>query len=105
MEDSRFVSLEKDIQYIKKESSENKKLILETQKILDEKFDLFIEKLDSKITATENKFLESEKQIYNQLKEQDKKFASKYVESAFWWLVATVFSLIIAALGSLIFIG
>lgn len=108
MEDSRLVSMEKDIQYIKKESSENKDLIIKTQKMLDEKFDSFIDKLDTRIQNTEKKFIDSEYRIYEEIEKQEKKhedkYASKYVERAFWWLVSTVFLGVLTAIGSVIFV-
>lgn len=96
MDDARLVAMEKDIHYIKKESSENKKLILQTQKILDEKFDKFIDKIDQTTLIHEQK-------IQDIVNDSDNKYASKYVEKAFWWVISIVFGAVITGLLLLLF--
>lgn len=84
----KIVKMEKDIDYIKKEQKQLIVLIKDTHKGLDEKFDKLIESFTERLDDFE--------------KENSSKFASKYVEKGFWWIIATVGAAVTAALMGLI---
>ena len=99
MMELKIAKMEKDIEYIKKEQREIKELVKQNHKNLDDRFDSFI-------TAIQNQFIQHEAREVENIKkmqlEAEDKFSRKYVEKAFWWALATIGTILITALFTLL---
>jgi hypothetical protein len=102
MDSQTIIKMEKDIEYIRKEQIELKVMLKESRVELDIKLDKIITQLNDRFERHEEVEIQNIRDVLKAKQEQDKqneqKFARKYIENAFWWALSVVGTLLITAL-------
>lgn len=92
---NKTTKLEKDIEYIKEHQTNIENVLNSNQKRIEKKLDSFINDVYDKLRHYQE---EQDKKIRLMRKEVEKHYAAKYVENAFWWMLATTGTAIVSIL-------